>query len=225
MAGKNLYEILEVARNATPEVVSAAYRLQCERLNGRALKDSDGAAALRLAVDEAYNTLSNPQMRSRYDLRLRQPIPVDPQISVDESSWFVRNWAWLSILVIVIAGAGYFHDKSRKERVAAERKLAEQQLILERERAEQAAAEAARQAAAAEIKAKQDRDKESAWSEQVRARARVDAIRRGQLEDRNRQLEERQQETERLRQENEARRNLEREKAKLRALECARGPC
>lgn len=231
MAGKNLYEILEVGPNATAEMVSAAYRFQCERLEV-AKRDPETAAVLRQAVDEAYHTLSNPHARGRYDLKIRQPVFVASAVTIDDSSWFARNWMWLTIVVAIVGGGGYFYDRNKKERMAAEQKLAEQKGALERERAERAAEDARRAAAAAAVEAHQQRTQEFVWQEQTRARARADQMRRVQTEDRDRQLAERQklmderrEQTERLRQENEARMNLEREKAKLRQLECARGPC
>jgi hypothetical protein len=233
MAGKNLYEILEVAPNATPEMMLAAYNLQSERLKVRASRDPQTAATLRTAVEEAYRTLSDPHAKARYDLKLRQSVVITPVMTIDDDrSWFARNWVWLAFLALVIGGGGYFYDKNKNQRIAAERKLAEQKAALEQERAERAAEEAARQAAAAEVQAQRERAREIAWTEQVRAEARVNMARRVQAEERDRQLtqrqklmEDRKEEAERLRQENEARRNLEREKARLRQLECARGPC
>jgi hypothetical protein len=228
MAGKSLYGILEVAPNATPEMLSAAYRVQCERLDARAKKDPDTARVLRLAVDEAYHTLSDPHARGRYDLKLRQQTvfvsPV-PEALLDDRSWFARNWAWMFLLVAIVGGGGYYYDKNKKERAAAERALVEQKAALEKERADRAAEDAARAAAVAEAESKRQREREIVWSEQVRAQARGDYQRRVQAEQRDRQMEERREEAERLRQENEARRNLEREKIKLRQLQCGSGPC
>jgi curved DNA-binding protein CbpA len=131
MAGKNLYEILEVASNATAETLEAAYRVQCERLKAR--KDPDTARVMRLAADEAYHTLSNAQTRAQYDLKLRQSAIVITQVAaIDDSSWFSRNWAWLVVLAILMGGGGYFYDKNKKERAAAELKAAQDKAALER---------------------------------------------------------------------------------------------
>jgi len=235
MAGKNLYEILEVARNATPETVEAAYRLQCDRIKKLAMHSPDLAAAQRLAADEAFKTLSDPPLRGRYDLKLRGEEPVITTMEVAEPSWLARNWTWATMLLVLVVAAGHFYDSSRtqkREKLEMQRQLAEKEAALEREQAARASEDAARQQAAAEQKARQERDREYAWSQQVRAQASMNAVHQDRIAQqqtqqalREKQTQERQAEAQRLRMENEARMNLEREKQKLRMLECQRGAC
>lgn len=237
MAGKNLYEILEVARNATPEMISTAYRLQCERIKTLALANADLGAAQRLAVDEAFRTLSDPSSRGRYDLKLLQM--ADPGAMAlaiaDEPSWLARNWSWIALLAALAAGAGHFYytsQREKQEKAQIARQLAEKEAALRAEQQKVAAEQAAREQAAAELKAKLERDKEYAWQQQVRAQASYHAMQQDRIAQqqqqqalRERQMQERQQEAARLKLENEARMNLEREKQKLRMLECQRGAC
>lgn len=68
MAGKTLYDILELSLSASPESVRSAY----ERLSAKFAADSlNPDAKLRAdATTEAFLTLSNPAKRAQYDKTL-----------------------------------------------------------------------------------------------------------------------------------------------------------
>jgi hypothetical protein len=218
-------------------MLSTAYRLQCDRIKHLALANADLASAQRLAVDEAFKTLSDPAARGRYDLKLRQltDAPVTAMELIGEPSWFARNWSWITLLVALAAGSAYYYEESRREKLQKQeivRQLAEKEAALRAEQEKVAAEQAAREQAAAELKAKMDRDREYAWQQQVRAQASYHAMQQDRMAHqqqqqalREKQMQERQQEAARLKLENEARMNLEREKQKLRMLECQRGAC
>lgn len=60
-----LYELLGVSKNATTEQIRAAYR----RLMRTAHPDSGGSPGMFRSVQEAYETLSDPERRKAYDQR------------------------------------------------------------------------------------------------------------------------------------------------------------
>lgn len=68
-----LYELLGLARNATPEEVRSAYHQAARRLHPD-VNPEPGATELFLHIQEAYEVLSNPARRSAYDTNL----PVEP---------------------------------------------------------------------------------------------------------------------------------------------------
>jgi hypothetical protein len=82
MSSRSHYDVLEVSRTASPEVIRAAYRSLClkyhpDRASGG---DADGHMA---AINAAYDVLSDPVKRALYDARLshRRPAAHPPQPS------------------------------------------------------------------------------------------------------------------------------------------------
>jgi hypothetical protein len=70
----DLYEELGVARGATRDEISAAYRTRAKELHPDARPD-DGTAAERFTrLGAAYRVLSNPEERARYDAALERPV-------------------------------------------------------------------------------------------------------------------------------------------------------
>ncbi len=70
----NYYELLEVSRDATLELIKKSY----ERLSMKALWDKP----MRAKLDEAYDTLSEPSARSAYDAELPAEV-APPVVSAD----------------------------------------------------------------------------------------------------------------------------------------------
>jgi uncharacterized protein YjbI with pentapeptide repeats len=69
---KTLYEILQVLPDASPEVIRAAYKSLAAKFHPD--KDSSTEAARQFAeVQKAFETLSNPDARARYDRDLKKP--------------------------------------------------------------------------------------------------------------------------------------------------------
>lgn len=66
------YEALRVGRAATQVEIKAAYRAMAKRLHPDASRASGGAAAF-LEIRRAYETLSDPDARARYDCSLGPP--------------------------------------------------------------------------------------------------------------------------------------------------------
>lgn len=65
--GTTLYDLLEVSQNASQETITLSY----QRLHGiySACTDSENESATNqlIALREAFQTLSNPEKRKRYD--------------------------------------------------------------------------------------------------------------------------------------------------------------
>ncbi|RCV21343.1 hypothetical protein SETIT_4G131600v2 [Setaria italica] len=73
-AAGSLYEALRVGRAATPVEIKAAYRAMAKRLHPDASRASGAAApAAFLEIRRAYETLSDPDARARYDRSLGMP--------------------------------------------------------------------------------------------------------------------------------------------------------
>ena len=88
--GKNYYRVLQVSEDADESVISAAYRALSKRYHPDVAKTGD--AAMMSAINEAYETLSNPKLRSQYDSKrdraddlqddLRKPSESDEDIKL-----------------------------------------------------------------------------------------------------------------------------------------------
>lgn len=70
----NYYKILEVDKNASPEVIEKAYKTLVKKyhpdLQESNLKE-EAEEKIKI-INEAYETLSNPNLRAKYDERLKQ---------------------------------------------------------------------------------------------------------------------------------------------------------
>lgn len=97
MKDKNYYEILGVARHVGAGQLQAAYRFARSLYTGEAtptygLLDAEERALMLALVEEAYDVLSNPNIRRDYDLRLSEggdfaaPRDLPPRASAPASS-------------------------------------------------------------------------------------------------------------------------------------------
>jgi molecular chaperone DnaJ len=72
---KGYYARLNVAPSANAETIKAAYRQLAKKLHPDVNRDVSAKAQFQ-AISEAYNVLSDPQLRSNYDaLRYTNPPP------------------------------------------------------------------------------------------------------------------------------------------------------
>jgi Ca-activated chloride channel family protein len=78
--GSDLYSILGVPRDATPEEIRAAYFEAARQYHPDANPDP-GARELFLAIQSAYEILSNPEKRASYDASLPEPT-LQPKIAI-----------------------------------------------------------------------------------------------------------------------------------------------
>ena len=148
MAKKNLYEVLEIVPEASPETIEASYRGLLERLAGRTHRGLSTDLE-RMALEEAHRTLSNPDLRKRYDGRIAAPVAVHPSMEQAQESWLARNRRMLLLFVLfAVCGFGY-HRHAEEERAAEARAMRDRQAVVERQQ-QAALAEEARLKAEAE---------------------------------------------------------------------------
>ena len=69
---KNYYEILEVDRNASPEIIDKAYKTLAKKYHPDLQDDVHKKEAEETfkIINQAYETLSNPELKSLYDEKL-----------------------------------------------------------------------------------------------------------------------------------------------------------
>lgn len=67
---ESLYDILEVSRTASPEVIRAAYKSLVQRFHPDKNPDNPNAENLLKLINNAYDTLSDPSRRAAYDVML-----------------------------------------------------------------------------------------------------------------------------------------------------------
>ena len=73
---KNYYEILEVDRNASPEIIDKAYKTLAKKYHPD-LQDEfhkKEAEETFKIINEAYETLSNPEQRALYDQKIENTV-------------------------------------------------------------------------------------------------------------------------------------------------------
>jgi len=126
MAGKTLYDVLELSSTASSESIRAAYeRLSAKVDPGR--PENANRPEIRLlsdAVKEAFLTLGNPTTRAQYDKKLvsRSQPPVEI-LEESEPSWTIPKLTAL-VLIVIIAFGFYFKNKREENRLAAEKAIA-----------------------------------------------------------------------------------------------------
>ena len=86
---QNYYDILEVSKNASPEIIEKAYKTLVKKYHPDLQKDEDKNKYEEKIkkINEAYNILSDPEKRKKYDLNLK-----NTEISInDYNSLYQEN--------------------------------------------------------------------------------------------------------------------------------------
>ncbi|MGA3220108.1 MAG: J domain-containing protein [Acidimicrobiales bacterium] len=83
MPSDTLYEVLNVAPNASADEIRAAFR----RLGAKVHPDRGGSNALFRSVKDAYDILSDPHRRAEYDLWLMALSGAGPVARHDDRLW------------------------------------------------------------------------------------------------------------------------------------------
>lgn len=79
IAEDNLYDILQVKADASPEEIKSSYRRLAQRFHPDRHPGDAQAAATFMRIQEAYETLSEPTRRKRYDeTGETDSAPIDP---------------------------------------------------------------------------------------------------------------------------------------------------
>lgn len=80
---KNYYEILEVDKNASPEIIEKAYKTLAKKYHPDLQEDNfkkDSEIKMQL-INEAYETLSDPEKKKNYDISLSETTISEDDIS------------------------------------------------------------------------------------------------------------------------------------------------
>ena len=76
---ESFYDILEVSRTASPEVIRAAYKSLVQRFHPDKNPDNPNAVELLKLINNAYDTLSDPSKRAAYDVMLTLEEMANPE--------------------------------------------------------------------------------------------------------------------------------------------------
>jgi colicin import membrane protein len=168
MAGKTLYDVLELSSSASPESIRAAYERLSAKLDPRRPENAGkpDTKILHDAVKEAFLTLGNPATRAQYDkkiaMRSQPPVQI---VEVSETFWTIPKLSAL-VLIVIVAGGFYYNHKREEARLAAEQAIAAAQAKEAEQKAkaeaEQARLEIAKQLVNAAQDELQRRDREAA---------------------------------------------------------------
>ena len=91
MVGKNYYEVLGVNRNATSEEIEKAYKVLARKYHPDLNRDDPNAEAKMKEINEARETLKDPEKRRKYDATLspgrREQPKKSPPNSPPSGNW------------------------------------------------------------------------------------------------------------------------------------------
>lgn len=220
--GRTLYEILEVSEGASQEVIHAAYSRLSEKLKSKIVNEhAPDAEILLTAISDAYRSLSNPQLRQRYDASLSMK-----NFAYEEHTPF---WTWTKIAIMsvitVLAFSAYAkhsrdieREQTERARIVAEQAEKERQAKLddEKDRLEREKdMQNRRDAAQRQSQLESDRR----YADAISARTQQQQAFEQQRVERDQRSMQQRADYDRQRQEQEARRQADTDKRKLRELE------
>lgn len=243
---KTLYQVLQVSRTATTEVIAAAYQARLRELGEGATPDLQSERTLRR---EAFELLSDPARRALYDEKLREeamralssggePVRIRPANAARSPDAAARGLpvAWIvgiAVLGVLAIGAYWTHTEQQakaealrivRERLEAEQKLREEEARKRHESADWAKGQYERN------RQVQEQRREEALRDRDNARWRHEQARNAQqqrYEERRAESEKQRAEYARQREEREnlyrSQQQLERDRRHLRELEQNRG--
>jgi len=144
---KNLYQLLQVPRNAAPDAVKAAYEARIQQLGTNAAPE---AMTERSLLKQACDILSDPARRKLYDAKLIEeaarnaasggdalaaPVPVMKQRA--GSSAVPASVVWIVVVAFLgVAGAGVWMYFDKKRNALLTRQLKERQAEEDQKRLE-----------------------------------------------------------------------------------------
>jgi len=169
MAGKTLYDVLEVSSSASAETIRAAYERLSAQLDPRKPENAGNSNVkfVHDSVKEAFLTLGNPTLRAQYDKKLAMRTQAAPVQYVEESEtfWTIPKLATL-VIIVIIAGGFYWKHQREVARLEAEQAIAAARAKEAEEKAkaeaEQARLDFAKQQADRQLDEQQRRDRDAA---------------------------------------------------------------
>ena len=199
------YEVLELAETASDESIADAFR----RFSAKTMSESAGTGSTDEGIEgrlvkDAYQVLSNPVLRARYDQKLKVSRMQAATVQYVEQApipvW-QQSWVKVGVLLVVLLGGYWTYARDRDARIEQAR------LELERERIKKE-----RDAETAEMEREAGQRQEELLAARERARQEAD-IRRAQNEAnsayRAQQYREERQAADRRRSEEQAQRTEE----------------
>src|SRR5215467_14120527 len=168
MAGKTLYDVLEVSSSASAETIRAAYERLSAQLDPRKPENAGNPNVkfVHDSVKDAFLTLGNPTLRAQYDkkIAMRAQPPVQ-YVEESETFWTIPKLATV-VIVVIIAGGFFWKHQREVARLEAEQAIAAAKAKEAEEKAkaeaEQARLEVAKQLVNAAQDELQRRDREQA---------------------------------------------------------------
>jgi hypothetical protein len=98
----NHYKTLGVARDAPPEAVRAAYRRRAQKYHPDRYKGQGDADATMARINRAYEVLSHPEHRAKYDASIAPAAPVEVVMEGAEKRSWLLLWAVISFTVLIL---------------------------------------------------------------------------------------------------------------------------
>lgn len=98
---KTLYDVLQVSKMASPDVIEAAYQRLLEKFQSDGSEDAQNQIKF---LQQAYKTLSNPEKKALYDQKLQDQEDM-PQDQSDLDDTLVAWWKSSKVIWIAIATA------------------------------------------------------------------------------------------------------------------------
>lgn len=142
METKSLYTILGVRPDASSDQIESTYAEILHHLKDGSESNPGGDDRIRLiAAKEAYDVLSNPAARQRYNQKLFAPeaIEAPPTIIIEpDTSWSVAKLLTIGLIVVAAIWL-YSHFSVERERMLIEhdKEIADRQNQLEQARQQQ----------------------------------------------------------------------------------------
>ena len=127
------YDLLDIPENANDIWIRRAYDLKTKALDSDPSLDVDEKQMKRILIDKAFNVLSNPDARARYDLR-GAGTPIQQRTRRSSAPLWM---ALVGVIVVVASSAIYWQNLKIQE----SRRIDQQKLIAEQAAKDSAAAE------------------------------------------------------------------------------------
>ena len=198
MARKTFYDVLEVSRSASPEVLHAAYERLSAKFSPHNEQHPENATDARKrmkyeAIQESFATLSDPMKRALYDQQLRQPsqnaaLPAPASTTVN--FWSLPNMAVAGVIVLAFAML-YTQHRENEARLRNEAAATVAQAQARAQETMQRAAMAQAESRTTQVAVRQDQERRV---EEIRAQGQVQlALLQYQADTQRDQQRERQQ--------------------------------
>lgn len=88
---ENLYELLEVSKNASDEVIQKAYKVLVKRYHPDVAYDKSTSEKMIKKINYAYSILSDKQKRHEYDMQCEQQTLKNAQVQYEHINYEVKK--------------------------------------------------------------------------------------------------------------------------------------